>query len=539
MTEERDHMSETREKNRGGLSGRIERIRHGEGYAPFPVIIVLGIMLLLLEALFCWKVNAIGILPGQYIALIIVVLAAIDAGVIALLLNGAGGRKRYFSGLIIGVLLMVLLLPGIYFVQDAGNALEKLTRESKQWEQYNVIVASDNAYETVGDITGQTVYVLPQKDKMTTEAQEKLVTKADVKLDDSATDVMSLAEHIVSDDGKTHGDMILVSDGQYEMLCENNKAFKKNSKVIYTEKIMRRSDANSTDVDVTRDPFNVYVTGIDIWGEIDKVSRSDVNMIVTINPQTRTILLTSIPRDSYVLLHSFGQMDKLTHSGIYGVDETLDTVSDWLGVDFDYYVKVNFSMVVKLINAMGGISVYSDYEFDSAISDWHYVKGKNRLSGKGALYFARERKAFEKSDEQRIRNQQKVMEGIINKVTSHKEILLNYRELLEIVAENMATNISDKDLKALAKMQLKDMDTKWTVEKYAISGDGATMGTYSMGMGRGLYVSIPKEETVEEAKERIHDVMYPPSEEAEEEPKSEMEKLMEDQVDTTPEQTQE
>jgi anionic cell wall polymer biosynthesis LytR-Cps2A-Psr (LCP) family protein len=221
------------------------------------------------------------------------------------------------------------------------------------------------------------------------------------------------------------------------------------------------------------------------------------------------------------------------------VDETLNTVSDWLDVDFDYYVKVNFSMVVKLINAMGGISVYSDYEFDSAISDWHYVKGKNRLSGKGALYFARERKAFEKSDEQRIRNQQKVMEGIINKVTSHKEILLNYRELLEIVAENMATNISDQDLKALAKMQLKDMDTKWTVEKYAIGGDGATMGTYSMGMGRGLYVSIPKEETVEEAKKRIHDVMYPPSEESEEEPKSEMEKLMEDQVDTTPEQTQE
>ena len=261
-------------------------------------------------------------------------------------------------------------------------------------------------------------------------------------------------------------------------------------------------------------------------------------MIVTINPQTRTILLTSMPRDSYVPLHSFGQLDKLTHSGIYGVDETLNTVSDWLGVKFDYYVKCNFTMVVRLIDAMGGIAVYSDHDFHSSLKpQYYYFKGKNRLGGYRALYFARERKSFEKSDEQRILNQQRVMEGIINKVTTHKEILLNYKELLGIVAENMATNLSDQDLAALARMQLSDMDTKWTVETYAITGDGATRGTYSMGMGRGLYVSIPHEDTVAEAKKRIHDVMYPPA--VEDDPKTDMEKLVEDQVDKQTDATEE
>ena len=226
-----------------------------------------------------------------------------------------------------------------------------------------------------------------------------------------------------------------------------------------------------------------------------------------------------MPRDSYVTLHSFGQLDKLTHSGIYGVEETLNTVSDWLGVDFDYYVKVNFSMVVKLIDAMGGIAVYSDYDFTSSVKpEYSYFKGKNRVGGLRALYFARERHSFEKSDEQRIKNQQKVMEGIITKVTTHKEILLNYEELLGIVAENMATNFSDRDLKKLARMQLSDMDTPWTVETYSIDGDDASRCTYSMGMGRELFVSIPKEDSVEKAKEKIHDVMYPAEEEEETQP---------------------
>ena len=509
--------------------GFWKRIRTTQKAIPFPIVLILLLLLLAIEIVFCYMVVRLGLLPGQYLALIFVILAAIDAGVLALLGNKKQGKKRYFTGLIITVLLSVVLLPGAYFVNDANAALKKLTRESKQWETYEVIAAKDNPVESVNSIVGKTVYVLPSEDKMTVEAREKLVTVADVELNSDEEDIVSLGSRVFDETGTAHEDLILVSASQYEILCDEIKGYKKNSKVIYSEKIMKRADPYSSDIDVTKDPFNIYVTGIDIWGEIDKVSRSDVNMIVTINPQTRTILLTSMPRDSYVTLHSFGQLDKLTHSGIYGVDETLDTVSDWLGVDLDYYVKVNFTMVVRLIDAMGGIAVYSDYDFASSLKpEYTYFKGKNRVGGYRALYFARERHAFEKSDEQRILNQQRVMEGIIEKVTTHKEILLNYDELLGIVSENMATNLKDTDLRALARMQLKDMNTKWDVKTYAIKGTGATRGTYSMGMGRGLYVSIPNEKTVEKAKEKIHDAMYPPAKE--EAPKSNMEQLVEDQL---------
>lgn len=235
-------------------------------------------------------------------------------------------------------------------------------------------------------------------------------------------------------------------------------------------------------------------------------------MIVTVNPQTREILMTSIPRDCYIPLHSFGEMDKLTHSGIYGVDETLETVQDWLDVDLDYYVKLNFTMVVLLINEIDGIDVYSDTAFKSSVSSFTYEKGMNHMRGKKALFFARERKSFEKGDAERIKNQQKVLKALIKKVTSSRVILTSYPDILEVVSDNMTTNISRRDMAALARMQLRDMDTKWSIKMTQVKCDEANRGTYSMGMGRELFVNIPREESVEKVKQQIHDVMYPAQE---------------------------
>ena len=260
---------------------------------------------------------------------------------------------------------------------------------------------------------------------------------------------------------------------------------------------------------VTEEPFNVCVTGIDIWGEIDQVSRSDVNMIVTVNPQTRTVMLTSVPRDSYVILHSFGEYDKLTHSGVWGVDETVTTLEDWLDIDIDYYVRVNFSMLVDIVNAIGGIDVYSDYAFKSAIHDCSYKKGWNHLSGKQALYFARERKAFKDQDQQRIKNQQKVMKACLKKVTSSRVLLTNYTKLLDAVDDEMQTDMSQKEMTSLVKMQLADMDKKWTIKTQSVKGDLTMKGTYTMGMGRDLLVSIPREKSVEKVKIGIDKTYHP------------------------------
>lgn len=229
-------------------------------------------------------------------------------------------------------------------------------------------------------------------------------------------------------------------------------------------------------------------------------------MIMTVNTETRQVLLTSIPRDAYVVLHTSQEKDKLTHSGVYGIDETTSTVEDWLGIKIDYYVRANFNMVMTLVNAMDGIDVYSDYTFKSSISDYSYKKGWNYLTGKGAFYFARERKVFKDSDQQRIKDQQKVVKGIFRKMTSKKVLLLNYTRLLDAVEGYMQTSMTKDEISALVKMQLNDMSGKWTINSIAIKGHEEMKGTYSMGFNRPLTVNITDKDSVNRATNLIKEV---------------------------------
>lgn len=275
------------------------------------------------------------------------------------------------------------------------------------------------------------------------------------------------------------------------------------------------NDIKSSGVDITKKPFNVYITGIDHWAgeEGMDLDRSDVNMIMTVNPQTKTILLTSMPRDSYVALHKNGAMDKLTHTGIYGVKETLNTVSDWFGIDFDYYVKVNFSTLVTVVDAIGGIDVHNDIEFNSWIrEDFNYPVGDLHLDGLHALYFARERKSFEDEDEKRIANQQKVLKAILDKCMSSKTILLHYTDLLDAVGDNMTTNMSPDQMNAFVKMQLQDLG-KWTIKQQAVTGTDAERTVASMSSENTYFVSIPDQDSVDACIKGIEEVMNPPQEE--------------------------
>lgn len=225
-------------------------------------------------------------------------------------------------------------------------------------------------------------------------------------------------------------------------------------------------------VDVTQEPFNVYITGIDQWASekgLD-LERSDVNMIVTVNPATKQMLLTSIPRDSYVKLHTAQEMDKLTHTGIYGVDETLNTVEDWFGIDLNYYVKMNFTGAMTIITAMNGIDVYSPVEFESSLKGYKYKKGWNHLNGKEALYFARERHAFEDQDAMRVENQQRVFKAIVKKMTSSTTLLIYYGEIMDAAGNNIITNMSSDEMKELVKMQVTDM-ASWDISTQKITGE--------------------------------------------------------------------
>ncbi|MBQ6315225.1 MAG: LCP family protein [Mogibacterium sp.] len=224
--------------------------------------------------------------------------------------------------------------------------------------------------------------------------------------------------------------------------------------------------------DITQEAFNVYITGIDQWSKekgLD-LERSDVNMIVTVCPQTRKVLLTSIPRDAYVPLHRTGTMDKLTHTGIYGVDETINTIQDWTGIDMDYYVKVNFNACVDIVNAIGGIDVESPKAFKSKISKYKYKKGWNHLNGKQALYYARERAAFEGEDQLRVRNQLQVMEAVLNKVMTSSTLLTSYGDIMKTLGDEMETNMPQSDIESLIRMQLTDLGA-WDIQSQRMSGD--------------------------------------------------------------------
>lgn len=264
---------------------------------------------------------------------------------------------------------------------------------------------------------------------------------------------------------------------------------------------------NENSVNVTREPFNIIITGMDVDGTVDSEGRSDVNMVVTINPQSGEILMTSIPRDYAVRMVKKGnQIDKITHTGFYGVDDTIAAIEDLLDIKANYYVKVNFDTVVKFVDAIGGVDVYSEYEFVPVKFDtWTVKKGMNHMTGEQALAFARERKAFKEGDNQRIKNQQAVFQAMIKKALSSKTLLLSYTKILSALSDYIEMNMSSQEMRALVKLQIaKNID--WEIEKYTLEGHDSSSETYSTGSQK-VYVMAQDEDSIAKAKANIQRVL--------------------------------
>ena len=258
---------------------------------------------------------------------------------------------------------------------------------------------------------------------------------------------------------------------------------------------------------ITKDPFNVVITGIDVDGKIDEEGRSDVNMVLTVNPTTGQLLMTSIPRDYQVFLQDKdGAMDKLTHTGFYGVQSTMLAEEDLLGITANYYVKVNFTTVEKFIDAVGGVDVYSEYEFTPVkLKEWTVQEGMNHMNGKQALAFARERKAFDDGDNQRIKNQQAVFEALFKKATSSKTMLLNYNNVLSELKDYFEMSFSSREIRSLVKRQIAK-NIKWSIYKNTLTGGDDMQPLYGTNM-ENAYVMTQDEESIEHAKGLIQAVL--------------------------------
>lgn len=260
---------------------------------------------------------------------------------------------------------------------------------------------------------------------------------------------------------------------------------------------------------VTEEPFHVYISGIDVYGDIKKESRSDVNLIATVNPKTHKILLTTTPRDYYVPIPgvSDGQRDKLTHAGIYGIDTSIATLEELYDIDIPFYVRVNFTSVEEIVDVMGGVDVESELAFTTGEEAGAIVEvkqGKNHFTGKEALAFVRERKALAEGDNQRGKNQQALLTGLIRSTMSPK-ILIHANGMINSVAGNTDTNMSEKQMKALIRMQL-DTLAGWDIESVAAVGDSSGKKRCYSYKGGPLYVTVPSESSVEEIKEKMRNV---------------------------------
>lgn len=261
---------------------------------------------------------------------------------------------------------------------------------------------------------------------------------------------------------------------------------------------------------VTDKPFNIYISGIDVYGEITKESRSDVNLIATVNPKKHKILLTTTPRDYYVTIPgvSGDQKDKLTHAGIYGIDTSIATLENLYEIDIPFYVRVNFTSVEEIVDVLGGVDVESELAFttgEEAGVVMDVKEGKNHFNGKEALAFVRERKALQTGDNQRGKNQQALLTGLIKEAMSPK-ILLHANSMINSVAGNADTNMSEKQMKALIRMQLGDLKG-WEIESVAAAGDDTGKKKCYSYSGGPLYVTVPDEGSVEEIKGKMREYM--------------------------------
>jgi LCP family protein required for cell wall assembly len=247
--------------------------------------------------------------------------------------------------------------------------------------------------------------------------------------------------------------------------------------------------------------FIMYISGIDTAGAINKTSRSDVNILMVVNPAAGKVLLVNTPRDYYVQLHdTTGTKDKLTHAGNFGVQKSIDTLQDLYGIHIDYYARVNFSSLVKIVDTVGGVDVNVDETFTSRHGNRTFQAGLNHLDGEEALSFSRERYAFAAGDRTRGQNQQKVIAALIDKA-SQRSNLLRYDKLLNSVEDAVETNVPMDQIGNVVRQRLED-GKSWQTESISVDGTGASLPTYSMG-SRKLYVMIPDESTLEAARQRI------------------------------------
>lgn len=413
-------------------------------------------------------------------------------------------KKKFLKiiAVVLSIIIVAISVVGIKYGQETSNFLNKaFNNNTKEITRYSLVVLKSNNYDSIKDLKDKKVGHL-SNDELDAECQKKVNKKVEVSYEDYE-DLYDLYDQLIAE----KLDAILINEAYLDVLSEDYKELDETVKTIYSFSIEVEKEKNDDKISELK-PINIYVSGSDSRStDIRDKSRSDVNMIVTINPQTKEILMTSIPRDYYVQVHNqTGLKDKLTHSGIYGLDTTVKTVEDLFDIKIDYSIKIGFEAVVELVDLVDGIDVYSDKTFNSYhIKGWVVNKGVNHFNGKQALAYSRERYAYKSGDRHRIQNQQQVLEATLKKIMKDKTILLKYDELLTSLSKLYITDIPKDLISLFVKEQLSTMDT-WTFDSIWVNGSNASLPTHTAPNSK-RYVMIPYDEEVEEASNKIKNLL--------------------------------
>ena len=490
-------------KRKGSAGNSARRKKSTNKYSRRSGSNKLGTLCIILQTIASIALMAVlyllGMIPDKYLIL----AAAILFFLWCVTLNSqVARRKRGTLGKVFSLLMAVVMFTGSYYVAQANNMIGKITGSNYKVDKMVVAVRADDSAETIEDAADYTYGVQFEKgagniQTAVTDIEKQIgVDTIEVKEYDS---VQTQAQALIDGDC----DAIIYNSAYTSLMEEAVDGYSDKVKVLYTFNIRVELDfgnsTGATDDSIIKEPFTVYISGIDVYGDVSETSRSDVNIIAVVNPQTHQILLVTTPRDYYVPIPgvSGGQRDKLTHAGIYGIDASMKTLGELYETDINYYARLNFTSLIDIVDTLGGIDVYSEFAFTTS-KDSEYTmdvqEGYNHFNGKEALAFCRERHNLPDGDNQRGKNQQAVITAMLKKCLS-PTMLLKVNAIMEQVSKDVETNMSQEQINALIKYQLNNNAT-WTIQSIAAEGTNTKGTCYSSG-DTELFIMEPIESSVQ------------------------------------------
>lgn len=474
---------------------RRNRISRGIGMG-------IGAMLIIAAVLFMGLLIDVNLLPMTYLLFIGIWLTILSVGVF---LGQFLSKKKAILGKIIGIVLSVTLFAGSFYLHKANTLISDITSNDLKIDSMAVVVLAEDEAETLEDAADYDFAVqyalkgdeiVQTVEAMEEELGQTITTTEYESIEEQAKALLS---------GEIDA---MIYNGAFGGVFEETLTeFSTNIKVIYTHEIETIIETTESVVEVAVEPFVVYISGIDVYGAISQNSRSDVNILAVVNPTTHEILLVNTPRDYYVTFPGItgSSKDKLTHAGIYGVDVSMATLAQLYSTEIEFYARVNFTSLINMVDALGGLEVYSQYSFTTTgTTKVSVVAGMNTFDGTQALAFARERHSVTGGDATRGTNQQAIITAMIEKAMS-PAVLTGINELIASVSGSVETNMTDTQIQSLVKNQLASL-AEWTVESVSVTGTDDSQYCYSYS-GSALYVMQPDLNSVAEVSAKIEEVL--------------------------------